>query len=357
MRKLFATFAFCGGLAFAGAGFGGGRTAEEIVKDYDCVSRPNFDPAKKADVSYVREFRQALALANARRAALALELLRVQPDHTRLPAMLIERWQDTMMSPATAAATVAEIDEAIRFFTDRDRTKVARQMRAIATIRKSGDAPVQAMPEVDRFLADYPNDPLGASLLGGFAQEVSARELKRRLLKRLIDTFPDGPAAKGARATLSLYDRLGKPFSLDFQDPIKNERVSTTSLKGKVIIVDVWATWCGPCVAEIPKMKALYAKYKTQGVEFIGVSLDRPESEGGLVNVRKFVTKNEVTWPQYYDGKAWEGPLVEKLGIRSIPAVFLIDADGNLASIDARGQLETLIREYLALATKAGRTS
>ena len=55
-----------------------------------------------------------------------------------------------------------------------------------------------------------------------------------------------------------------------------------SDLKGKVVVVDFWATWCGPCVGEMPNMKKLYAEYKPKGVEFIGVSLDQPESAGGL---------------------------------------------------------------------------
>jgi thiol-disulfide isomerase/thioredoxin len=261
---------------------------------------------------------------------------------------------NTMMSPATAAETVAEVDKALPFFKDKAQIKVARQMKAIATVQGHLKDPEEAMPEVDRFLADYPGDNLGANLLNGFASTVADPALKLKLLNRLIAEFPDHPAAKGAKGSLAVMEKVGKPFALAFRDAITKEPVSIEGLKGKVVVLDVWATWCAPCVAEMPKMKALYSRYKDQGVEFIGVSLDQPEDEGGLDKLKEFVAKNEIPWPQCYDGKTWESPLVEELGIRGIPAVFLIDADGNLASLDARGRLDMLIPEYLAKAKRSG---
>jgi thiol-disulfide isomerase/thioredoxin len=340
--------ALCGWLALTGVALAADRTAEEILKDYDAVEVVKYEPEKKGQPGYVVEYRGALNRADRRKAELAHELFRVRPDHQRLPAMLIHCWKDSMMSPATAAGTVAEIDEALPFFKDKAQIKVARQMRVISTVHVHLKSPEQAMPELDRFLADYPKDPLGASLLSGFASTVAEPALKLRLLNRLIAEFPDHPAAKGAKGSLTLLEKLGKPFALSFRDAIKKEPVSMERLKGKVVVVDVWATWCGPCVAEMPKMKSLYARYKDRGVEFIGVSLDQPEAEGGLDKLKTFVAKNEIPWPQYYDGKAWDGPLVEELGVRAIPAVFLIDAEGKLASIDARGHLDELIPEYLA---------
>ena len=112
-------------------------------------------------------------------------------------------------------------------------------------------------------------------------------------------------------------------------------------------MVDFWATWCGPCVAEMPKMKELYAEYKDKGVEFIGVSLDQPKEQGGLDKLKEFVAKNEIAWPQYYQGKGWESEFSTSWGINSIPCVFVVDAEGNLSSVEARGKLETLIPEHL----------
>ena len=104
------------------------------------------------------------------------------------------------------------------------------------------------------------------------------------------------------------------------------------SLKGKVVVIDFWATWCGPCVAEMPKMKELYAKYHDQGVEFIGVSLDQPKEEGGLDSLKKFVKENEIAWPQYYQGNFWESEFSKSWGVNAIPCVFIVDADGKLYS-------------------------
>ena len=101
-------------------------------------------------------------------------------------------------------------------------------------------------------------------------------------------------------------EAIGKPFDLEFTDAISGSTVSIKGLKGKVVVIDFWATWCGPCVAEMPKMKELYAKYRDKGVEFIGVSLDQPKERGGLDKLKKFVKENEIAWPQYYQGNGWE---------------------------------------------------
>jgi hypothetical protein len=98
----------------------------------------------------------------------------------------------------------------------------------------------------------------------------------------------------------------------------------------------------------MPKMKSLYEQYKPQGVEFIGISLDAPESEGGLDKLKKFVADNDIKWPQYYQGNGWQSEFSSSWGINSIPAVWVIDADGKLHSTSGRGKLEEMIPELIA---------
>ena len=162
---------------------------------------------------------------------------------------------------------------------------------------------------------------------------------RRRLAleDRIARDFPDSPYVKSIKGDRHQRESIGKPFNLEFTDAIKGYTVSTRNLKGKVLVIDFWATWCGPCVAEMPHMKELYAKYHDQGVEFIGVSLDWPEKRGGLENVKKFVKENQVPWPQFYQGNGWESEFSQGWGISAIPTIFLVNSTGNLCSIPERG--------------------
>ncbi len=328
------------------------RSAAEILKDYDAVKTPKFDPEKQKDSKAIQEFRREMTVAETRKGELALELFRAHPENERVPKLLLPRWQMRMMNPGTAGETIDEIEQALPRFKDEKLASDASYMKAIAAIYKNKKAPDTAISYVDEFIRNHPKNERGALLLRGLAGEIDDSALKLKLLKRLIAEFPESPVAKSTTKNLELLESVGKPFALEFTDAIQGTKISIESLKGKVVVLDFWATWCGPCVGEMPRMKTLYAKYKDQGVEFIGVSLDEPEEDGGLDRLKAFVTKNEISWPQYYQGKGWESEFSQKLGIDAIPQLFLIDADGNLASINARGQLDELIPQYLEKAKK-----
>jgi alkyl hydroperoxide reductase subunit AhpC len=102
-------------------------------------------------------------------------------------------------------------------------------------------------------------------------------------------------------------------------------------------------------------MKELYEKYHSRGVEFIGVSLDQSEAQGGLDSLKKFVREKEIGWPQFYQGNGWESEFSMSHGINSIPALFIVDANGNLRSTNAREDLEAWINRLLAEANRKGR--
>ena len=122
------------------------------------------------------------------------------------------------------------------------------------------------------------------------------------------------------------------------------------SLAGKVVLVDFWATWCGPCVAEIPNVLEQYEKYHKDGFEVVGISLDQ-EREA----LEKFVDEQKLPWPILFEepkGDGWQHPLATFYGISGIPTVVLIGRDGNVITLDARG--EKLGERLDALFKKAG---
>ena len=110
--------------------------------------------------------------------------------------------------------------------------------------------------------------------------------------------------------------------------------ISLADYRGKVVLLDFWAVWCGPCLGEIPRIKAVYEKYHAEGFDVIGVSLD----EDAAV-LREFIKEQEIPWRQILDGNGFGGAFANQYGIRSIPAPFLIDREGKVISVKARGRL------------------
>ena len=125
--------------------------------------------------------------------------------------------------------------------------------------------------------------------------------------------------------------------------------------KGKVVLLDFWATWCGPCVAEIPNVVANYEKYHEKGFEILGISLDNANAEEKLAS---FTKDKKMPWPQVYDGKGWGAAIGKTYGIDSIPAVFLVDGDTGAilgSSVECRGaRLGPTLERVLAAKSAKG---
>ncbi len=141
---------------------------------------------------------------------------------------------------------------------------------------------------------------------------------------------------------------VGESLEISFTS-MDGRKIDLAEFKGRVVLVDFWATWCVPCLKTMPGLKEIYAQYKDQGFEIIGISLDDDEDK-----LKSYLEKEGIAWPQYYDGKGWENELATKYGIESIPATFLIGKDGLVAGNDLpEAALKAKIAELLTVQDKA----
>jgi thiol-disulfide isomerase/thioredoxin len=112
--------------------------------------------------------------------------------------------------------------------------------------------------------------------------------------------------------------------------PFKATRTDGTTVnfpadyKGKVVMLDFWATWCGPCMMEVPGLVKGYNEFHPKGLEILGISLDQANAGE---KVKSVTADKGMTWPQVYDGKYWKAEVADLYGINSIPAAFLVDGD------------------------------
>lgn len=191
-------------------------------------------------------------------------------------------------------------------------------------------------------MKEFPKRPEPYSMLVQVSEMLPAE--KTRTVLQEITASAEAPeeAKKEAQSVLKRMDAVGKPVDIKFT-AIDGREIDLQSMKGKVVLIDFWATWCGPCVAEIPNVKATYDKLSPKGFEILGLSFDQDKSK-----LESFVKEKNLAWPQYFDGKGWQNKFGQEFGIRSIPTMWLVDKKGNLRDMNARQDLEQKVSKLLA---------
>lgn len=162
-----------------------------------------------------------------------------------------------------------------------------------------------------RFEKENPNSPHAKSLIGRVA--------------RIKGVSVGAPAPE-----IALNDTTGTPVPL-------------SSLRGKYVLIDFWASWCGPCRAENPNVVRMYNKFKDKGFAIYSVSLDQAKA-----NWTKAIRNDNLTWTHVSDLKFWQSAAAQQYGVQAIPATFLLDKDGKIIAKNLRGDaLEQKLEEVL----------
>jgi peroxiredoxin len=245
-----------------------------------------------------------------------------------------------------ATAAIADFEAFIKKFPDdpaSDRAALSLgNMQLLA-----GDAPaaMKTFEAVSKRPRDPEIAPLAMLFLGRAQAEAGQVEAARATLEALAAKEKDSRYGQAARQALGEQaTRPGqRPPSFLMRD-LTGRSQSPELYAGKVLLLDFWATWCGPCVAEVPNLKSLRDRFQKRGLAILGISLDT-EMEA----LKRFIADEEIDWPQLCDGRGAKGELPRRMGVIAIPTMILIDRQGVIRHVGLRGEeLEAAIEKLLA---------
>lgn len=195
------------------------------------------------------------------------------------------------------------------------------------------------------FIRQYPESYLSLISLQYIAAQSEVNDKATKAYDSLADSLKGTPLAKDIQVLLAAPKKTSVgQVAPDFaQNTPDGKTVRLGDFRGKYVLIDFWASWCGPCREENPNVVAAYNRFKDQGFEIIGVSLDSEERKEAWLNA---IQKDQLTWTQVSDLKGWDNAVAKLYGIRAIPANILLDPEGNIMAKDLReGKLQQKLAE------------
>ena len=255
-----------------------------------------------------------------------------------------------------------EAEQAARKLAKDPRKAVAQKATEMLTVIRIASAPalpVEQREALSKELLDgvvageYSNEALGpAFMLVEVLQQMEDTQPAADYLGKLAELLAksDKPQLQEqSKALEGMVRRLQLPGNaMEVKGTtLAGEPLDWESYRGKVVLVDFWATWCGPCIAELPNVKKQYAKYHSKGFDVVGISLDDDREK-----LEKFIEKNDIPWTTLFETEAeqqgWSNPLARYYSVQGIPTAILVDKEGKVVAMEARGpELAALLEKLL----------
>jgi peroxiredoxin len=220
--------------------------------------------------------------------------------------------------PKTKFSRIARIREAAAYLFSGQPEQALRRLQALQ--KEFPDRPEMYARELAYALSRCGKQDEALAFMNHVETEMLFSK-KDRLLPRIKHHF-------------DMVRMIGKPLR-DFKvkDHRSGREISPETLKGKIVLMDFWATWCRPCLAELPHVKGTHETFSHAGFEVFGISLDDNRAK-----LDRMIADREMDWLHHYDGKKWKNELAVKFGVHSVPANLLVDQKGIVRGVNLRGK-------------------
>ncbi|MDX1963080.1 MAG: TlpA disulfide reductase family protein [Pirellulales bacterium] len=339
---------------------------EELRGYFEKLSawQPAFDPAARRDKElqmklrdeYLRSRKNLVAVADKLLAEKPEEAVRIQVTQAKWMSLrLLSNFEDSYTAP------YEKLTQELMTDSNPELAQMAQRMHLMNRIsglveETSKESPQQVYADVMKLAnASKEVNPETLGLLDNTAyimemigQYPLATEIHNWVIKAAQQQpSPQLEQAKGqSEKALKRIGLIGQPLDLKGH-LLDGSEIDLSNYKGKVVLVDFWATWCGPCIAELPNVQENYKKYHDEGFEVIGISLD--ETVEPLV---EFIKEKNLPWSQIFSKdestRGFSDPRVDQFGVNGIPATFLVGKDGKIVHVNVRGhRLGKLLEEML----------
>jgi thiol-disulfide isomerase/thioredoxin len=193
--------------------------------------------------------------------------------------------------------------------------------------------------------AEYPDRNDLASLSMSLAElwlEQGDFQKSRALAEEVLKAKPEDEVKQNAQDLVKKVSRVGKPLEIKFS-ALDGREVDLQKLKGKVVLVDFWATWCVPCMRGLPEVKAAYEKLHDKGFEIVGISYDDKKEA-----LQRVISAENVPWPQSFDEVNGGKKFAEEFGVTTLPNMWLVDKQGLLRDLRGTRDLSAKVEKLLA---------